>query len=95
MAKPARKSSRPVRVDTSGPSDPIEVVSVNENWSECTLEDGTIIRIRPVVAEVRRQRNKFDDAGEPIYNVKTALLLSSRSPKKLHKKAVKSKKKKT
>lgn len=44
-----------------------------ENWSECTLEDGTRLRIRPVITEVRKLKNLGAD-GKPIYGIKSALI---------------------
>ncbi len=95
MAKPAKKASRPEVFDPSTPSDPVELKSTDEQWSELKLADGTVIRMRPVVAEVRRARNKFSETGEPVYFVKTALILNTTSPKRLHKKSRKRKKRKT
>ena len=86
MARPAKKDTSPAGVDLSVPSVPVEIVSVKELWSECRLKDGTILRIRPVIAEVRRARNKFNELGEPVYFVKTALITSATVPKRLHKK---------
>lgn len=44
-----------------------------ENWSECTLEDGTKLRIRPVITEVRKLKH-FGPDGNPAYGVKSALI---------------------
>ncbi len=93
--KPAKKGTSPAGVDLSAPSVPVDIVSVKELWSKCRLKDGTILRIRPVVAEVRRTQNKFDELGQPIYLVKTAIITTVKSPKRLHKKLTRKTVKKT
>lgn len=95
MARPAKKDTSPAGVDLSGPSVPVEIVSVKELWSECRLKDGTILRLRPVVADVRRARNQFNELGEPIYIIKTAIITTAKSPKRLHKKPTRKTAKKT
>ena len=94
MARPTKKGTSAAGVDLSAPSAPAEVVSVKELWSECRLKDGTTLRLRPIIAEVRRLRNKCNEAGEPIYVVKTAIVIASEIPRKLHKKPRKKVKKK-
>ena len=95
MVKPAKKGTSPAGVDLSAPSVPVDIVSVKELWSECRLKDGTILRIRPVVAEVRRAQNQFNELGQPIYLVKTAMITSAKSPKRLYKKLTRKTAKKT
>ena len=85
MARTAKKPL-PSGIDPDSPSDPVEIVSSDERWSQCTLKDGSIIRLRPVVVEVRRARNKFNPDGEPIYLLKTALITDTKSPPRLRKK---------
>lgn len=85
MARSAKKSL-PSGIDPNAPSDPVDIASSDERWSECTLKDGSIIRLRPVVVEVRRARNKFNPDGEPIYLLKTALITDTKSPPRLRKK---------
>ena len=60
------------------------IVDQKENWSECTLEDGTKLRIRPVITEVRKSR-KLGPDGKPSYGIKTALVTDTQhadKPKK-------------
>jgi hypothetical protein len=51
----------------------ISIEDQKENWSEWTLEDGTKLRVRPVVTEVRRMKHLGLD-GMPVYHVKTAFV---------------------
>jgi hypothetical protein len=47
----------------------IEVVRENPVWSRYELQDGSVIRVKPIVAAVFRTA-KYTEAGEPIYIVR-------------------------
>jgi len=52
---------------------PIE--STTERWSEAHLEDGSMIRVKPVIIEVRKSKTQKDPAtGEFLYIVKSAII---------------------
>lgn len=95
MARRAKKDTSPAGVDLRAPTVPVEIVSAKELWTEIRLKDGTILRLRPVVVEARRARYEFNELGEPIYHVKTAIVTMAKSPKRLHKKLRKKSTKKT
>ena len=95
MARPAKKQTSPAGVNRSAPAVPVEIVSAKELWSEILLKDGTILRLRPIVVEARRARYEFSESGEPVYHVKTAIITTAKSPKKLHKKRTRKTAKKT
>ena len=85
----ARRAKRASPTGLTGPTEPVGIKSANEPWTTCILEDGTTLEIRPVIVAVRRSRNRFNDDGSPIYEVKSAILTNATSPKKLYKKAAK------
>ena len=58
---------------------------VREDWNEYELEDGTIIRMKPVVAEVLRIVDHWDTEGNPVYQVKSANVLMVKAPDHLKK----------
>lgn len=91
MATPRKKTS-PQIANLIAKAMPIGVKKVDEHWSTCELEDGTKIKMRPIIVDVRRDKRKFDKDGEPIYYVKTALISHATSPRRLHKKTRKKKK---
>jgi len=62
----------------------MHIVEQKENWSECTLEDGTVLRVRPVITEVRKLK-KLGADGKPAYGHKIALLSDVRHPDKTRK----------
>jgi len=43
-----------------------------ERWSEFTLDDGTVLRLKMVVASFVRAEGHFDVEGNPIYAIKGA-----------------------
>jgi hypothetical protein len=47
---------------------PVSIVKSEEPWTRCELEDGSVVRVRPIVAKVLRT-DKFDNDGSPIYQV--------------------------
>jgi hypothetical protein len=49
----------------------VAVDSSSEKWSEYKLEDGTKIRIKPVIIEVIRVTDQYDPEGNPLYVTKS------------------------
>ena len=49
----------------------VPVDESSERWSELTLGDGTIIRIKMTVAQVVRLDGQFDKDGNPVYVLKS------------------------
>src|SRR5712691_2839980 len=49
---------------------PIEVS--NDRWSDITLEDGSVIRIKALVVSVIRIDGQYDQDGNPLYVVKSS-----------------------
>ncbi len=92
--KVARSAKKAAPTGLTGPTERVGIKSANEPWTTYILEDGTTLELRPVIVGVRRSRNKFNDDGSPIYEVKSAILTNAISPKKLYKKAAKKRVKK-
>ncbi len=42
-------------------SDKVKIVKYKENWSEYTLENGTTIRLKPVVTDIILKDKRKDD----------------------------------
>ncbi len=64
----------------------VDILTSREQWSEFDLADGSKIRLKPVVVEVRRHKRKYTDSGDPLYEVKSAMIFDTRAPDKLRKK---------
>jgi len=50
------------------PATPVSVIKSEELWSKCELEDGSIIRVKPIVGRALRT-SQYDNEGNPIYQV--------------------------
>jgi len=61
-------------------ADQIQVSAATEQWNEYTLDDGTRIRIKPVVTEVWRVVDAWDNEGNPLYVTKTAMVQVVNAP---------------
>lgn len=48
----------------------IAVSESTEKWSEVTLEDGTVLRIKPSVLSAIRIDGQYDPEGNPAYLIK-------------------------
>ncbi len=62
----------------------LEVVEDFEGWCKFTLEDGTTIKLKPIVISAIRT-NKYTDDGEPIYLVKSHNVVITDAPSELRK----------
>lgn len=61
--------------------EPINVTEIGfrdhgERWNEYLLDDGTVIRLRPVVLHVYRWDGHFDHSGDPVYYVDSTEVLA-------------------
>ena len=73
-------------VPFSTPSEPREVTKSKEAWSEYSLDDGAVLRVRPIVVEARRAKGKFTEEGNPLYYVRIGFILGTRAPARLKRK---------
>lgn len=60
--------------------------NIKEEWNEYQLEDGSILRTKSVVSEILRIPEEYDREGNPVYMVKSANMIVTRSPDDLKKK---------
>jgi hypothetical protein len=72
--------------DPSGKMEPIDIVSSKDGWSEYTLEDGTILRVKAALLDVKRAVDQYSIDGDPIYLINAALVNQVRAPDKLKQK---------
>lgn len=47
-----------------------------EHWNEYLLDDGTVIRLKPVVTMITRVEGLIDEKGQPVYIVESSNVLS-------------------
>jgi hypothetical protein len=53
--------------DPKGPMEQRDVVGSKDGWSEYTLDDGTVIRSRAAIIDVKRAIHQYNTNGEPVY----------------------------
>ena len=62
----------------------VPIQESTERWSELTLEDGAILRVKAVVSNVFRLANEKDDQGRPVYMINSTIaVVTAEGPKKL------------
>jgi hypothetical protein len=54
-----------------GEGSDVPVAKSEEHWSEITLEDGTVLRIKSVVSSAVRIDGQWDAEGNPMYAIKS------------------------
>ncbi len=85
--KPKSRRRRATAIRSGGATVGVDVLKAQEEWSELELSDGTTIRMKPIVAEVQRHKRNFTADGDPIYNIKTTMIVVVKAPARLKKKA--------
>lgn len=64
---------------------PVQVVESTERWSDVKLDDGTTLRIKPVVMAVSRIDGHYDQEGNPMYAVQAGQAMTANAPDHLRK----------
>ena len=70
-----------VSVASLSRSTEVEVIESREAWSEYRLEDGTVLRVKPVMIAITRVEGAEATNGEPVYNMKSTLVTDVRGAK--------------
>ena len=58
----------------SGPIEQMDVETSKTAWSEFTLNDGTIVRVKGVVIDVKKAKDQYAADGKPIYLLQMTLV---------------------
>ncbi len=79
---------RTKRVKFKGDTGVVDAIQEStERWTEITLDDGSVLRLKPVVTRAIRLEGKFDGDGSPIDVVQSANVLTVDAPERLCKAA--------
>lgn len=54
----------------------VSVLESTERWTDITLEDKTVIRIKPVVIGAARIEGQYDQEGNPLYTIKVNQIMT-------------------
>lgn len=71
--------------DPKGNMEPRDVVGSKDGWSEYTLADGSVIRLKAALLDVKRAVNQYSADGNPIYVFQFAVVNQVSAPDSLKK----------
>lgn len=71
--------------DPKGKMEPRDIVSSKDGWSEYILDDGSTIRAKGAILEVKRAVGQFNSDGDPIYVMQLTIVTQLRAPDELKK----------
>lgn len=75
----SEKKIGPIQIPgITGPREATEVSikESTERWTEVVLDDGSILRIKPVVLSAIRMDDLYDQDGNPVYQLKVNQLMT-------------------
>lgn len=64
----------------------VDIKNHNEQWSEFTLEDGAMIRLKAIAIDIRKVKGRYNPNGDPIYLIKSTVITDAKIPDNLKKK---------
>lgn len=70
----------------------VPVVESTERWTDVTLSDGSVLRIKAVVLSALRVEGHYDQEDNPLYQVKVNQIMTVTAPDHLRKGAASSSK---
>jgi hypothetical protein len=70
------------------PVDALELSFQNarEHWNEYLLDDGSLVKLKPVATEVFRIPDRYDPDGNPVYVIKSTNIVIVNAPENLKQK---------
>ena len=57
--------------------------TAGEHWNEYLLDDGTVFRIKLVVTEIARVKDRYDEKGDPVYAASHTQVTAVDAPERL------------
>ena len=72
--------------DPKARTEPRDIVSSKEGWSEYTLADGSVIRAKATILDVKIALGQYSPEGDPVYLMQIAFVNQLRVPENLKKK---------
>jgi hypothetical protein len=71
--------------DPTGPMESVDIVSSKVGWSEFTLQDGSVIRAKAAVLDVKKAIGQFSVEGDPVYVLQLTMVNQVKAPPELKK----------
>lgn len=72
--------------DPTGKIEPVDIVSSKDGWSEYTLTDGSVLRVKAAVLDVKSAVGQYSPDGDPIYLIQAAVVTQVKAPDNLKRK---------
>jgi hypothetical protein len=72
--------------DPTGKTESVDIVGAKDGWSEYTLADGTVLRVKAALLDVRLAVGQYSPDGDPIYVFQAALVNQIKVPDRLKRK---------
>ena len=72
--------------DPTGKIEPVDIVSSKDGWSEYTLTDGSVLRVKAAVLDVKTAVGQYSTDGDPIYLIQAAVVTQVKAPDRLRRK---------
>jgi len=72
--------------DPKGKMEQRDVVSSKDGWTEYKLDDGSIIKVKAVILEIKRAVDQYNLEGNPIYVMQQTIISTVQAPDDLKKK---------
>ena len=86
MAEKRVKVPFPTPISPPMDGSEVGVSESTEKWSEVTLEDGTVLRVKPSVLSAIRMDGQYDPDGNPAYLIKAQqVVMVASAPEHLRK----------
>ncbi len=57
---------------------PVEIISQEELWNTYQLADGTVIRVKPIMKDIFKIKDKLGTDGKPMYITKADVVVHLR-----------------
>src|SRR5208283_316382 len=76
---PDTRNYSPQELQAAIIKDDIRFTTITQDWNEYVVDDGTRIKIQPIIMRVAKT-SKFNDRGEPVYWTEVNLTVQVKTP---------------
>jgi hypothetical protein len=84
---PVPPGSVPQDFNPKGPGEQMDVVSAKDGWSEYTLDDGTVLRLKAALLDAKKAVGQYGTDGNPLYLFQFTIVNQVLVPPHLRKKS--------
>ena len=83
---PVPPGALPPNYDPKGPGEQMDVVASKDGWSEYTLDDGTVLRLKAALLDAKRAVGQYGPDGNPLYIFQFTIVNQLFAPEHLRRK---------